>query len=97
MLSAREAHQRYFRKRPFRSWLLPSCLSANQRELVEVRECLPGHFGIFLLLSFRTDLHPIAVMAARVLQYHPIDIGLKAKICERLTVELRHPRESGLQ
>jgi hypothetical protein len=47
MMSEREADQRSFPKCPFRSGLLLSCLSASQRELAEVHECLLGHFGCF--------------------------------------------------
>src|SRR5262245_13350804 len=65
MLSAREAHQRSFQKRPFRVRLLPSCLSANQRELSKIHECLLEHFGIVFLLSFRSSASESALKDAR--------------------------------
>jgi len=33
---------------------------------------------------------------ARATEYHLVDIGLKVQICERVTIELLHARESGL-
>src|SRR5262249_43276245 len=53
MLSGRKAHQQCFPKRPCRTRLGLSCLSASQQELVEAHKCLLGHFGIVHPLSFR--------------------------------------------
>src|SRR5215831_2237966 len=46
-----QAPQLYFPKRPYRTRRELSCLAANQPELVEAHECLPGHYGIVRLVS----------------------------------------------
>jgi len=64
-LFVREAHERSFRKRPFRSGLWLSCSPASRREPGKGHEYLLEHFGPVHRFSFRLDLDATPWSAVR--------------------------------